>query len=46
MFVKIGCISELGGGLFNVADVEFGTPDYLCRNALFLRFNKLLKPVM
>lgn len=30
----------------NVNIVVFGIADYLCRNAPFLRFNKLLKPVM
>lgn len=43
MFVKIGCISKLGGGLFNIADVEFGTPDYLCRNALFFKVQQAFK---
>lgn len=43
MFVKTGCISELGGGLLNVANVEFGTPDYLCRNGLFFKVQQAFK---
>lgn len=34
----------VGGVNVNVADVDFGIPDYLCRNAHFFKVQQAFKP--